>query len=101
MMTEEDFKILNRAYMPYVSRARLHQGPTLLQAVGPALLTTKWEQNSIELRDTLIERFGREIALDAIQLEYEKFLGSKATLKELIKERYERVYKAPIASGSD
>ena len=84
--------ILNRQYMPYVSRAKAYGGPKLLQAVGPALLTKNWKQNSIDIRDALIARFGRTVALEAAINEAHSFAFNQIELGPIVQERYKEIY---------
>lgn len=97
-MTKEQLKKLNKMYMPYVSLARLHGGPAMLQAIGPALLTMKWEQNSAELRKALINRFGQEVAFNAIKRAFDSFASSKTELQTILKERYEQIHSKPTSN---
>ena len=83
-----DEALLNKQYMPYVSRAKAYGGPKLLQAVGPALLTKNWRQNSLELLDALTARFGSDVAKVAAQLDIESkyalAIGDSTNDREMI-----------------
>ena len=92
-MISED--TLNRKYMPYVSRARAHGGPTLFKAVGPALLTKSWQEHSQEIKRLITERFGESIAADAARKEIAYFISNNAEYRGLLEERAKEVYDTP------
>ena len=87
-----DEALLNKQYMPYVSRAKAYGGPKLLQAVGPALLTKNWRQNSLELLDALTARFGSDVAKVAAQKAVLAF-GLHHELNGIIHTRFEEIYE--------
>ena len=86
------FNELNKSYMPYVSRAKTHGGPAIIHAVGPALLTKNYKATAQFLEETLIKRFGLELAKRAIRKEFEKFKASKPKLSAILTTRYKETY---------
>lgn len=88
-----DEELLNKKYMPYVSRAKTYGGPTLLKAVGPALLTKNWQNNSMDIRDALVKRFGVTLASNAAKQAIDHFVVNNTELKEVILVRYTEIYE--------
>ncbi len=86
------FNELNKLYMPYVSRAKTYGGPAIIHAVGPALLTKNYKATAQFLEETLIKRFGLELAKRAIRKEFEKFKASKPELSAILTTRYKETY---------
>lgn len=83
---------LNRLYMPYVSRAKSHGGPNVIQAAIPALLTKNWQNNAASIRKLIVQRFGDSLARQAIFTEFNKFLDGKPELTVLLTQRYKEAY---------
>ena len=86
------FNELNKLYMPYVSRAKTYGGPAIIHAIGPALLTKNYKATAQFLEETLIKRFGSELAKQAISKEFEKFKASKPGLSVILTSRYKETY---------
>lgn len=93
-MTCDD--VLNRKYMPYVSRARAHGGPTLFKAIGPALLTKDWQANSQEIKQLIVQRFGAKIAVDAAAREVKHFATGHDSRRAIL-ERFKEIYDQATA----
>lgn len=84
---------LNRQFMPYVSRARTHGGPTLFKAIGPALLTTKWLEHSTEIKAALTARFGIVTVATAALTAVNTFLLHRPELRDIVLERFKEIYE--------
>ena len=89
---------LNKLYMPYVSRAKTYGGPAIIHAVGPALLTNNYKAAAAFLEESLIKRFGVELAKQAISKEFEKFKASKPRLSVILTSRYKETYDKTAAT---
>lgn len=90
---------LNKRFMPYVSRAKAYGGPSVLQAVGPALLTKNWQKNSESIRDSLTGRFGTKLMLTTTKREVVHFVSNNLDFRSTILERYISVYEQTTATA--
>ena len=84
---------LNSKWMPYVSRAKSLGGPTLLKAVGPALLTNKWVENSQEIKNRLVERFGLELTYEAAKNAVVGFVQANVQYTDVVMSRFKEIYE--------
>lgn len=84
---------LNKRFMPLVSRAKARGGPSVLQAVGPALLTKNWQKNSMAIRDLLISRFGVKLATCAANGEAKQFAVNNEDVQLIVITRYKAIYE--------